>query len=83
MIKRYVKKPLEIEALQWTGNENEMAEFLGQMFVLVDLDQKLIIETLEGPMRANIGDYIIRGIKGEYYPHAESFFHEAYDEVVN
>ena len=38
----------------------------------------LVIETLEGPHRANAGDYIIRGIKGEFYPHAGAFFLEAY-----
>lgn len=82
MVKKYVKKPLEVEALQWTGNEEEMAEFLGVMFVLVDLDQKLIVDTLEGTMKGNLGDYIIRGVRGEYYPCAQSIFEETYDEVV-
>ena len=83
MIRKYVKKPLEVEALQWTGDEDEMAEFLGQMFVVVDLDQKLCVETLEGTMKAHLGDYIIRGIKGEYYPCAEQIFLDSYDEVVD
>lgn len=82
MIRKYVKKPLEVEALQWSGNEEEMADFLGQMFVLVDGNQKLCVETLEGTMKANLGDYIIRGIKGEYYPCAEAIFYDSYDEVA-
>lgn len=83
MIRKYVKKPLEVEALQWSGNEEEMAEFLGQIFVVVDGNDKLCVETLEGTMKANLGDYIIKGLKGEYYPCREDIFLATYDEVMS
>lgn len=44
-------------------------------------DEEKIIETLEGKMKANKGDYIIRGIKGELYPCKPDIFHETYEKV--
>ena len=41
----------------------------------------LAVETLEGDMNAIPGDYIIRGLKGEYYPCKEDIFHMSYDLV--
>lgn len=81
MIQKYVKKPLEIEALQWTGNEEEMREFLGELFLLIYNDEGLRIETLEGPVKASLGDYVIKGIQGEFYPCREDIFHATYDQV--
>lgn len=78
---KYVKKALEIEALQWLGNEDEMAEFLGELFCLVDVEDKLLIDTLEGQMKANLGDYIIKGVEGEYYPCRQDIFEKTYDKV--
>lgn len=83
MIQKYVKKPLEVEALQWSGNEEEMVEFLGELFLVVDTNERLRINTLEGPMWANLGDYIIKGIKGEYYPCREDIFYATYDRVLS
>lgn len=81
MMQKYVKKPLEIEALQWTGNEEEMREFLGELFLLIYNDEGLRIETLEGPVKASLGDYVIKGIQGEFYPCREDIFHATYDQV--
>lgn len=39
----------------------------------------IVIETLEGAMKAFPGDYVIKGIKGEFYPHQGEFFLEAYE----
>lgn len=80
-IGRYVKKAFEVEALQWTGNEDEMAQFLGELFCLVDVDDRLLIDTLEGQMRANLGDYVIKGVEGEYYPCRQDIFEKTYDKV--
>jgi hypothetical protein len=44
-------------------------------------DEKLYIQTLEGVMKANKGDYIIQGVKGEYYPCKPDVFKETYEEV--
>ena len=41
----------------------------------------IYINTLEGDMRASIGDYVIRGVQGEFYPVKESIFRETYEEV--
>lgn len=39
------------------------------------------IETLEGVMTADIGDYIIKGVKGECYPCKPDIFHMTYEEI--
>jgi len=46
-------------------------------------DEEMLIETREGVMRADPGDYIILGIKGEPYPCKPDIFHETYDKVDN
>lgn len=65
---RYKTKPCEIEALQYTGNN--IIEILdwGQGKILWDDMDNLYIETLEGRMRADVYDYIIKGLRGEFYP---------------
>lgn len=44
-------------------------------------DVEMEIETLEGTMKANKGDFIIRGVQGEVYPCKEDIFYETYEEV--
>lgn len=85
MIKTYVKRPVEIQAVQWTGeNRDEIKEFAGEkiMFMRWRETQQpgLIIKTLEGDHHASIGDYIIRGVKGEFYPCKPDVFEETYKE---
>ena len=41
----------------------------------------IIIETLEGNMHASFGDYIVRGVQGEFYPCKPDIFKQTYDEV--
>ena len=81
-MRKFRKKPVVIDALQWTGtidNLVEMAAFAGDE-ALVN-DGKLEIYTLEGVMTASVGDYIIKGIKGEFYPCRKDIFEETYEEV--
>lgn len=93
---KYRKKPIEIEAVQFTGdNEYEIAKFMGipvtalQMSVDAVLrtdgdyrvNQHIHIPTLEGMMTANCGDWIIKGVKGEFYPCKPDIFDETYEEV--
>lgn len=78
---QYRKKPVVIEAEEFTG------AIVGAMFMQwpVQQDEKgkfLVIETLEGNHRADDGDYIIRGVKGEYYPCKPDIFKATYDEVA-
>ena len=82
---KFRKKPVEIEAVQWRlFNTDELAEFLGadQDKTIVDcMTHQLVIFTLEGEMRANDLDWIIRGIKGELYPCKPDIFAETYEPV--
>ena len=86
------KKPVEIECVQWTGNnDKEILDFCGReyayftRYVNGNLDGEeiwnLYIKTLEGEHKALIGDYIIKGVHGEFYPCKEDIFHETYDIV--
>ena len=93
---RYRKKPIEIEAIQFTGdNEYEIADFMHlpvtalQMSVdavlRIDGDYRenthIHIPTLEGTMTANCGDWIIKGVKGEFYPFKPDIFEETYESM--
>jgi hypothetical protein len=83
MASKYRKKPVVIEALQWTGdNWLEMDAFLTAHHSTFPKDGFLIIHTLEGPMRADNGDYIIKGIQGEFYPCKPTIFESTYDKVA-
>ena len=96
MIKKYVKKPIQIEAIQLKeDNIIEVFDFLdGANYKetksseeLEDFSQRMLkqgyiaIRTLEGIMKANFRDYIIKGIKGEFYPCKPDIFQATYEEV--
>lgn len=87
MIKKYIKKPVEIEAIQYLGdNSKEIEAFIDVPLLIynnVENDdyKALGIPTLEGIMKASIGDYIIKGVRGEYYPCKPDIFKITYDEV--
>ena len=86
---RYRKKPLEIEAIQWTGNNtNQIKEFSQNKVYIkepLDFDGKsmgfLIIATGDARYTANIGDYIIKGINNEFYVCKNDIFHITYEVV--
>ena len=80
-MKKYRKKPVVIEAVQWTGNNVDEVFTFGNSRVTGIVDQKLAIHTLEGIMTADLGDYIIKGIKGEFYPCKPDIFKASYEEV--
>jgi len=77
---KYKTKPVEIEAVKWTGqNVNEVVEFAqGGTRKILFQEDGMFIETLEGKMKADEGDYIIRGLKGEYYPCKPDIFEMKY-----
>ncbi len=82
--RQFRKKPVVIEAIRWMGdNASEIADFmLPRSFDIKDCPgTKLFIETLEGVMCADEGDWIIRGIKGELYPCKPDIFEATYEEV--
>lgn len=96
MTKKYRKKPVVIEAVQWNGdNELELKEFVGENLIIDLIREPLItengiipkwvelkIKTLEGTMDVSNGDYVIKGIKGEFYPCKPDIFESSYEEVL-
>jgi len=81
---KYRKKPVVIDALQWTGeNLQELCYKFPECFGsgIIQNEKEIVIRTLEGNMIANIGDYIIRGIKGEFYPCKPDIFEASYEKV--
>lgn len=78
---KYRKKPVVIEALQYIGdNADEIIEFTKGL-AHVGVGKSLIIPTLEGDHVASIGDYIIKGVKGEFYPCKSDIFEQTYEKV--
>lgn len=80
--KRYRKKPVVIEALQWTGDWEPVREFIlgGGGFAHV-AGEELLIETEEGVMHASPGDWIIKGVASEFYPCKPDIFEATYEDA--
>ncbi len=86
---RFTKKPVTIEAIQWTGkNLREVITFTDgppdtwEAYADLVARDGLKIYTLEGKLLANVGDWIIRGVKGEYYPCKPDIFEATYSPEV-
>lgn len=92
---KYKKKPIVVEAIRWTGsNLEEIRNFVGSDLIeecveLFDIKRTLkkmlvdiAIETPEGTMRVDYGDYIIKGVQGELYPCKPDIFLKTYEEVI-
>jgi hypothetical protein len=82
---KYVKKPVVIDAVQWTiENTNDILAFCSDCFSYEKNDVRiLMINTLEGTMKASPMDFIIKGVKGEFYACKPDVFVMTYDEVIN
>lgn len=86
---KYRKKPVVIDACQFeTNNEdhdknmNNLVHWMGQNGQTSHHDgTDIYIETLEGIMRAEVGDFIIKGIQGEFYPCKPDIFAATYEKV--
>ena len=79
---KYRKRPVVIEAIQYAGKSNcrECHEFLGYEHHASECGGvEILIETLEGTMTASVGDWIIKGIKGEFYPCKPDIFAATYE----
>lgn len=78
---RYKKKPVEVEAVQFLANNfSDVVKFTNDTahsFV----DNTCIIPTLEGEHIATVGDFIIKGVKGEFYPCKPDVFAATYERV--
>ena len=88
---KYVKKPVVIEAIQWDGSNFNIIKDFANVNVryrsyyehnkYYESKDTLVIKTLEGEMLASKGDYIIRGIKGEFYPCKPDIFEMTYEKI--
>lgn len=87
---KYRKRPIVIDAVQWTGdNRSEVLSFgrsgpcplWGDDFKFQGSKANVLIRTLEGTMTGRLGDWIIRGVNGEFYPCKPDIFSMTYEEV--
>ena len=77
---KFRKKPVVIDAIIWNGdNIEEVERWTNKVAHWSSERNKVLIDTLEGPMEASVGDYIIRGVQGEYYACKPDIFAETYD----
>ena len=81
----YIKRPVVVQAIKYDGtNEKEVMAFLGPDYVansVATRDGAIFVQTLEGVVIASVGDFLIRGIKGEHYPCKPDIFQATYDLV--
>lgn len=78
------KKPVEVEAKHFTENKaKEISDWCNGL--LISRGEKtepfIQIMTLEGVMTARLGDYIIKGVHGEFYPCAPVIFEKTYEVI--
>lgn len=82
-IKEYIKKPLKIKAVLYDGTSSSI-NLIKELDINNNIEYKknyLIIKTLEGDMRANKGDYIIKGVNNELYPCKSDIFEKTYQDI--
>lgn len=80
-IRKYRKKPAEIVALRYDGeNAEDIQKFVGPTECVL-WDGEVYVDTMEGRMHVSAGDYVIKGVQGEFYPCKENIFNETYEEV--
>lgn len=87
--KTYRKKPVEIQAMRFDYHDNgleALPEWIdgntAQHCYVTEDGDRLFIRTLEGDMEARDGDYIIKGVAGEFYPCKPEIFQQTYEEVT-
>lgn len=82
-VRRYVARPVEIEAIEWLGNYNDLplSWRATDTFTLDPETDELRVQTLDGPSTARLGDFVARGTAGEYYPIRRPIFAFKYEEV--
>lgn len=84
---KFRKKPVVIEAVEWTGANHLITEtFMKGSGAYISRDNRIlgeiVVPTLEGEMRARVGDWIIKGVKGEFYPCKPDIFEATYEAVT-
>ena len=81
---KFRKKPVVIEAVRWTGDNLAALVAFGDGHVLpvAGEPRQLAILTLDSTAYANVGDWVLRGVKGEFYPCTNEILDATYDEVI-
>lgn len=87
---QYRKKPVVIDAFRWTGGPDQEEDPIwaieaiksGRMYYQGGDEPYMTIKTLKGTMRANVGDWIIRGVVGEIYPCKPDIFAATYEPAI-
>lgn len=89
---QYRKKPVVIEAMQFKTNNEVGSPNMDAIVNWVNQGQTnsgawhngtdIYIKTLEGEMKAEVGDFIIQGVKGEFYPCKPDIFEQTYEPVI-
>jgi len=86
MIKTYVTNPVKITAIEFDGSYKSAREINrwsgAKVEINPDIEGLLEIHTLEGTMQATKGDFIIKGLRGEFYPCKPDVFHKKYRELI-
>lgn len=95
-VSAYRKRPVEIEAIQWNpyaeatvnavrdwleSHGKSLSHFPNVATIWVNVEGGLNIQTLEGVMTAQAGDWVIRGVAGEFYPCKPDIFEATYEPV--
>ena len=78
---KFRKKPVIIEAVQYDGGKQSIAAILRLGNSVMLFPDHLLIKTLEGNHRADVGDWIIKGVRGELYPCKPDIFEQTYEKV--
>lgn len=93
MTNKYRKKPVVIEAMRFVNNSEQDNKNMNEITIWINQGisadsehawhngTNIFIPTLEGQMRADCGDWIIRGVKGEFYPCKPDIFEATYEPV--
>jgi hypothetical protein len=78
---KYRKKPVVIDAEQWVGSNlnDDDSMFQSPKVVIKEDGSEFIVATLEGTMTGQKGDWLIKGLKGEFYPCRNDIFVASYE----
>ena len=84
--KKAVRNPVVVEAVQWLATNQSwdaIYAWAGKSIKCDSAQMTLVVVTLEGEMTADAGDWIIKGVDGEFYPCKPSVFESTYEPVQN
>ncbi len=89
---RYRKKPVVIDAMRWDGGAEQATIIIDWILEsegtaryhesVNDVPEEIVIDTLEGTMRCQVGDWVIRGVQNEFYPCKPDIFEATYEPEV-